>query len=272
GGPSTGIPAKSEQSDLNIALHGMHGDAPHLVLAPNSVPDCMFTTHWAVHLAETLQVPALVLSDQAIGQARAVLDLPAEVVFPTRRVVASPQTEGEKYQRYAVTPSGISPMAIPGTPGCQYTAEGLEHNPAGAPSSRAEDHAAQLDKRARKRDLYDYGDAWADLEGSGECAIVTWGSCTGQALEAASAGGRHGADVRVLSIRLLSPVQPRRFAQALAGVDRVLVVEQSPTAQFYRYLRAHYALPQHCRVFHRAGPLPVRPEEICAQFSQWSNA
>ncbi|HHS89602.1 MAG TPA: 2-oxoglutarate synthase, partial [Rhodobacteraceae bacterium] len=67
GGPSTGIPTKSEQSDLNIAIYGCHGDAPHVVVAPLSVSDCVFTAQWAFHLAETLQAPAIVLSDQFLG-------------------------------------------------------------------------------------------------------------------------------------------------------------------------------------------------------------
>ena len=67
-GPSTGIPTKSEQADLNIAVYGLHGDAPHLVLAPQSIADCLFTTQWAVYLAEALQAPAVVLSDQFIGR------------------------------------------------------------------------------------------------------------------------------------------------------------------------------------------------------------
>src|SRR5215469_11017445 len=68
-GPSTGIPTKSEQADLNIAVYGLHGDAPHLVLAPQLISDCLFTTQWAAYLAEVLQSPAVVLSDQFIGQA-----------------------------------------------------------------------------------------------------------------------------------------------------------------------------------------------------------
>jgi pyruvate/2-oxoacid:ferredoxin oxidoreductase alpha subunit len=77
GGPSTGIPAKSEQSDISIATQGLHGDAPRLVVVPNSIEDCLVSTQWAVHLAESLQVPALVLSDQFFGQTRAVVDRPA---------------------------------------------------------------------------------------------------------------------------------------------------------------------------------------------------
>ena len=79
GGPSTGIPTKSEQADLNIAVYGLHGDAPHLVLAPQSVTDCLFTTHWATYLAETLQCPAIVLSDQFLGQARTAVERPADL-------------------------------------------------------------------------------------------------------------------------------------------------------------------------------------------------
>lgn len=267
GGPSTGVPGKSEQTDLNIALYGLHGEAPHLVLAPNSVSDCLFTTQWAVHLTETLQAPALVLSDQMLGQSRAVLDRPAVVRWPTRREVASSPAAGERYQRYALTASGVSPMAIPGTPGCQYTAEGLEHNPVGTPSSQAEDHREQLDKRARKLEAYDYGDLWAALEGEGDYAVITWGSCTGAVREAAQRWRDGGGRLRVLSVRLLSPVQPQKFAQALAGVSRALVVEQSHSAQFYRYLRAHYELPDHCEVLHRPGPLPFRPGEIVARLA-----
>ena len=86
GGPSTGIPTKSEQGDLNIAIYGLHGDAPHLVLAPQSVADCLFTTQWATYLAEAMQAPAIVLSDQYIGQARAAIERPADVAFIGARI------------------------------------------------------------------------------------------------------------------------------------------------------------------------------------------
>src|SRR5512138_933903 len=128
-GPSTGIPTKSEQADLNIALYGLHGDAPHIVVAPNSVADCLLTTQWAVHLAETLQVPALVLPDQAMGQSRVVLDKPADIRFATRRLTA--EARSANYKRYALAEGGVSPMAVPGTPGTVYTADGLEHSEGG---------------------------------------------------------------------------------------------------------------------------------------------
>ena len=269
-GPSTGIATKSEQSDLNIALNGLHGDAPHLVLAPTSVSDCVFTTQWAVHLAESLQTAVIVLSDQSLGQTKAIVDRPADISFLCKRQV--PEQFEESYYRYAVGDSGISPMSIPGQAGGQYTADGLEHNEKGAPSSLPEDHFAQLDKRERKINDFDYGQHWADLEGSGQTAVITWGSTTGPVREALSRLRQQGEDVRLISMRLLAPEKPVELAAALKGVKRLLVVEQSHSRQFYRYLRAAYDLNAEVKVFNRPGPLPFRPNEIIEQLADWGSA
>jgi 2-oxoglutarate ferredoxin oxidoreductase subunit alpha len=268
-GPSTGIATKSEQSDLNIALHGLHGDAPHLVLAPTSVTDCLFTTQWAVHLAESLQTAVIVLSDQSLGQTRAVVNRPADIEFLSQRKV--PAQFEDVYQRYAVGESGVSPMSIPGQSGGQYTADGLEHNQAGAPSSLPGDHVSQLDKRQRKIDDFDYGQHWADLEGSGENAVITWGSSTGPVKEALSRLQKQGRSIRLIAIRLLSPERPSEMFAALDGVKRLLVVEQSHSRQFHRYLRAAYDLNAEVKVFNRPGPLPFRPNEIIEQLENWGS-
>jgi 2-oxoglutarate ferredoxin oxidoreductase subunit alpha len=265
GGPSTGIPTKSEQSDLNIALYGLHGDAPHLVLAPQTVDDCIYTTHWAVHLAEALQCPAIVLSDQFMGQAISVCDPPSATPVDTPRLIA--QGAGG-YDRYALTANSISPMAVPGTPGLQYTADGLEHNPHGTPSSRASDHAAQLDKRRDKLLNFDYGDTWADIEGSGPAVILTWGSAATPVREAAARAREAGLAVKVIALRLLSPAQPDKLNAELSEAERVLVVEQSHSAQFYGYLRAHYTLPADVDVLSQPGPLPIRPQGVLNRLLQ----
>jgi 2-oxoglutarate ferredoxin oxidoreductase subunit alpha len=263
GGPSTGIPAKSEQSDVSIALWGLHGDAPRLVLAPNSIADCLTTTQWAVHLAERLQAPAIVLSDQFFGQARTVTDYPADTGVAGARLVAPAGTEG--YRRYAATESGVSPMAIPGTPGLAYTADGLEHSERGIPSSGAADHRTQLAKRERKLVAHDYGSQWADVEGDGAIAVVTFGSCTGAAREAIARARGQGVNARLVSVRLLAPARPKLLAAALEGVERVLVVEQNHGGQFLRYLRAEFELPPTVRSFRHPGPLPIRPEDLQRQ-------
>jgi 2-oxoglutarate ferredoxin oxidoreductase subunit alpha len=260
GGPSTGIPTKSEQSDLNIALYGFHGDAPHLVLAATDIRDCTFTTQWAVRLAEHLQAVAIVLSDQALGQSRTVCDPPALFTADLPRVRA--EIGEEPYRRYALTESGISPMSLPGQPGGIYVADGLEHNPRGTPSSMAKDHAAQLEKRRRKLLDFDYGSHWAEISGSGPLALVTWGSASGAVVEAAERLTATGYPTRAITLRLIAPLRHTDLAQALAGAEQVLVVEQNQGAQLFHYLHSEQALPAGARSFAHPGPLPLRPGAI----------
>jgi len=237
------------------------------VVAPQSVTDCIFTTQWATYLAEALQCPAIVLSDQFMGQARAAVERPADVAFVGARSTAT-EVSGT-YSRYAMATMGVSPMALPGTHGGQYTADGLTHSERGTPTSGAEDHRAQLDKRRDKLDQFNFGDHWATVEGDGDIAIVTWGSLTGAAREAVSRAADDGFDVRLVAPRLLSPVQPDRLASALDGVERILIVEQTHGGQFHRYLRAHYDLPAPVRVFNRPGPLPITAGEIHRAITEW---
>ncbi len=261
GGPSTGIPTKSEQTDLDIALCGMHGEAPHLVLAATSVADCLRTTAWAVHLSERLQAPAIMLSDQMMGQMKTIMPRPELPDLKAERDTVA--ACGEKgYARYALTDSGVSPMALPGTPGCMYTADGLEHDERAVPSTRVEDHAAQLEKRWRKLADFDYGDAWADISGEGPLAVITWGSTAGAVEEAAREAEDAGLQVRTIVLRLLSPPQKDRLEAALKGVEILLVVENSFSGQFERYLRSFFELPENVRSFRHPGPRPVTAREV----------
>ncbi len=266
GGPSTGIPTKSEQSDLNIALYGLHGDAPHLVLAPISVADCLFTTQWAVHLAEAVQGPAIVLSDQYLGQAQMIIDKPADVAFLAARNKV--ETVDTAYTRYAVTADGVSPMAIPGLAGAQYTADGLEHSVSGTPSSAAEDHHTQLAKRKRKIEGHAYGDHWAEIEGTGDVVVLTWGSSSAPVREAAEKARANGIRVKTVAVRLLAPLRVEALEAELAGARQVLVIEQNDSAQFYRYLRGHIDLPSDAQAFHHPGPLMLGVDEIYREITR----
>ena len=265
-GPSTGIPTKSEQGDVNIALHGFHGDAPHLVLAPIGVADCLQATRWAVALAEALQGPAIVLSDQFLGQARAAVDGPRDPPLVAARALAADGPGG--YKRYALTDSGISPMSVPGTAGGAYTADGLEHGERGTPSSQAADHVAQVAKRRRKLERHDYGDLWADIEGEGRLAIVTFGSCTGPVREAlATMDG--AADFRLVSLRLLAPLQKQKLVAALAGARKLLVIEQNESGQLLGYLRGAMDLPVPPESLRKPGGQQFNPGEIRQHLEAW---
>ena len=259
GGPSTGIPAKSEQSDLSFAVAGLHGDAPRLVLAPTSIADCLATTQWAVELAEAMQAPAIVLSDQFMGQSRAIIDRPADVAFLGRRLTAAanaPRLQALPQHRVRHFADGDSRHARHRVHGRRPRAHRGRH-----PQQPVARPPPQLDKRERKLAQHDYGRCWADIEGDGEAAVITFGSTTAAVREAiaraAAAGVRSAAD-RDAAARAGAAGPARR---GVGGRRPVLVIEQNHGAQLFRYLRSMYDLPGKPASFHRAGPLPLRPGE-----------
>ena len=192
-----------------------------------------------------------------------------ELRFFSKRKLA--EDIAEDFERYAITADGISPMPLPGMPGGQYTADGLEHSPQAVPSGMAMNHKEQLDKRARKIANFDYGQHWADVEGDGDLAVLTWGSTASVVREAIGRLPEEIAKrIRLVSPRLLLPVQPEQMAAALEGVSRIFVIEQNHSGQFYRFLRAWYDLPVDVQAMHRPGPSVFRPGEIVDAIREWS--
>jgi 2-oxoglutarate/2-oxoacid ferredoxin oxidoreductase subunit alpha len=102
--------------------------------------------------------------------------------------------------------------------------------------------------------------------------VITFGSSSGPVREAAQRAAAKGVAVRTIVLRLLAPLQPEVVALALQGVERVMVVEQNHGAQLLRYLRGMVDLPGRPASFHRPGPLPLRPADLCAAICEWAGA
>ncbi len=262
-GPSTGIASKTEQSDVNLAVYGAHGDAPRVVLAPMSVADCIYTGEYAIYVAESLQTPVIVLSDQALGQATTVIDPAADRPRPlARRVDGAPPAK--PFKRYALGGDPITPMPLPGTPGHEWVAEGLTYNEAGLPASGAGLHVAQINKRAKKFVRFDPGKNWGERWGDGDTVVIAFGSTIGPVREAARRLSAAGHAIRVVGLRLIAPLPADALKRALAGARRVIVVEQNHGAQLYHYLLSQKAIPTSTESVARPGPLPFRPSEIAS--------
>ncbi len=264
GGPSTGIPTKSEQSDLFAAVFSAHGDVVRPVLAPTSVADTFHTIVEAFNIAEEYQTPVIVLSDGDIGQRKEVVDPidTSKVKLVERRRPTPPELE--KYQRFAISESGISPISEPGVEGGNYLASGIEHNEAGAPTASGAIHARMNEKRIRKfaslrgrRDLFDvYGDRHAPV------GIVSWGSVAGVAREALVRAERSGVRAKLLVPRLLYPVVQQVYEEFFASVRAGFVLEQSHQGQLYRLLRMFTDVPRGVDSFARSGSNPFTPAEV----------
>ena len=270
GGPSTGIPTKSEQSDLFQAVFSSHGDVVRPVLAATSVADIFGTTVEAFNIAEAFQTPAILLSDANIGQRKEVvapIDTDAFTIVDRRRP-APPELE--PYRRFALTESGISPMSEPGLPGGNYLASGIEHNECGAPAASGAVHARMNEKRIKKltplksrADLFHvYGDPLAPV------ALVAWGSLAGTAREALQLTTAAGISAKLLVPRLLYPVAEAIYEEFFASVRLGLVVEQSHQGQLFRLLRMFVDLPAGVGSLHRSGSNPLTATEIAGRLRE----
>ncbi|MEA3372184.1 MAG: 2-oxoacid:acceptor oxidoreductase subunit alpha [Campylobacterota bacterium] len=264
GGPSTGLPTKSEQSDLNQALFGMHGEAPHVVVAPLSISDNVLTTQWAVGLAEALQTLVVLLSDQRIGQSRVIIDAVPAKEYGLKRKILTEKEFGQPYKRYAGTPDNITPMAIPGNECGRYTADGLEHTTTGKPSSAASDHLQQLEKRNNKITQFEYGEEWAEVlkaDQESQMVVLTWGSTFGNVKQAVLELNKEGYSIELLALRLLMPLQVDEIKKLCKG-KQVIVVEQSYSGQFYHYCLGQGAITNSALLLAKPGPLVLKTSEI----------
>lgn len=248
GGPSTGLPTKPEQSDLNQMVYGSHGEASRIVIAPAGVRDCFYQTIWAFNLAETYQVPVVLATDHALANRRENLAMPSLGDVPIqRRRFASDEERAEDYKRYRLTDSGVSPQAIPGQPGGMHVAEGLEHNEKGDPTYTGENHTAMMRKRMGKiKDAWKYPMA---LEAFGDenpdVLIVTWGSSKGPVKEAVQRLIEEGRSVGYLVPKILNPLPREGFLDRIAAAKEVLVVEMNYTGQLEGLLRKEQARHYH---------------------------
>jgi 2-oxoglutarate/2-oxoacid ferredoxin oxidoreductase subunit alpha len=274
GGPSTGIPTKSEQSDLYQAVFSAHGDAPRPVLAPINVADTFPVTVEAFNIAERYQTPVIILSDQEIGQRKEAIDRPVTegVVVEERRKPTD--AELAHYTRYKVTESGVSPISRPGMKGGNYLASGIEHTESGAPTASGSVHATMNEKRLRKltplkarKDLFvTKGAANAPF------GLISWGSTSGIALEAFELATRAGLRVKLLIPRLMFPVAEEVYTEFFRSVKRGLVVEQSHQGQLHRLIRMYVNVPDGLESFARSGSNPFSPEEIVERLRAQSRA
>lgn len=264
GGPSTGIPTKSEQTDLNQALFGMHGEAPHIVLAPLHIADSVDITQWGVGLAEALQTLVIVLSDQHLGQSRAIIDAVPPKEYHLKRKVLELKDKTSIYERYTLNEENISPMSIPGNTDGYYAADGLEHSPTGTPSSSAFDHQQQLEKREKKLLTFDYGDEWAEIIKSKQesnAVVLTWGSNYTNVKKAVLELNTEGFAIDIVAIRVLMPLQSKAI-EALCQNRQVLVIEQSYSGQFYHYCLGRGAIKPTAFSLAKPGPLVLKMNEI----------
>lgn len=260
GGPSTGLPTKHEQSDLFLAVHGSHGDAPRIVLSVENVQDCIDMTVAALNLAEYYQSPVVLLSDGSLAFSTQTVPYPDPDNFT---LVDRKRWDGQgEYRRYVRTEDNISPMASPGTDGAMHIATGLEHSETGAPNYSPENHEVMHAKRFDKiRPLADaYGPIEVDGEGEAEVGIIAWGSTIGVVREAIQRLREAGRRVKGFYPKLLWPMPVAQYEAFAATCAKVLVPEVNYQGQLGHFIRAETSIRP--IPYTLCGGLPFTPRMI----------
>jgi 2-oxoglutarate ferredoxin oxidoreductase subunit alpha len=235
GGPSTGMPTNVEQSDLNIACFGGHGDSPRVVLAPANVEDCFYTAIEAVNIARKYSVPVILLTDQAIATRIEAFDEPdLQGVCQEIAPDLSPVAEHKPYDLAAA--DGITRHLAPGTRianGKYPIVTGLEHDEMGHPTGSPRLHTAMTTKRRRKLQALANELPEAEVYGApeGEVLLVGWGSSQGPIREAVTRGRGEGQSISSVHLKHLSPL-PNGLEKTFSRFRHVFVVEMNDSGMY----------------------------------------
>jgi 2-oxoglutarate ferredoxin oxidoreductase subunit alpha len=251
-GPATGVPTKTEQGDLWQVLGAGQGDYPRVIAAPTSIRDCFHLIPQIFNLADRFQCPGIVLADLLLSEGFSTFE-PGELDFnpliDRGEVIglagrAPPPPPGGGYQRYKSSESGISPRAVPGTPGYEHVVATDEHDEDGVLISDefTDPHKRQaiMERRQRKIDGVLPSVEPPRLEGpaDAEATLVGWGSTAGVIDEAIEQLAARGIAANHLQVRWLAPLHGDAILSALSASRRVVIVENNYSGQFARYLRS----------------------------------
>ncbi|MGI5247051.1 2-oxoacid:acceptor oxidoreductase subunit alpha [Dactylosporangium sp. CA-139066] len=243
-GPSTGLPTKTEQADLNMALFGRHGEAPVAVLAPRSPADCFTTALEAARIALTYRTPVILLSDGYIANGSEPWRLPEVADLPDLRVQFATEPNGEDgktFLPYLRDPQTLArPWAVPGTPGLEHRIGGLEKaDRTGDISYDPANHDFMVRTRAARIEGIDVPDVEVeDPDGTARVLVLGWGSTYGPIGAAARALRQRGLAIAQAHLRHLSPM-PKNLGEVLKSYDKVVIPEMN-LGQLAAVIRSKY--------------------------------
>lgn len=247
GGPSTGLPTKTEQGDLFQVLGAGQGDFPKAVIAPRDMEDAFYSTVEAFNLAEKYQMPVIVMSDLLLSEHQGTvedIDMDVKIERGTWAVPGQAPEDGGYFPRYADSETGVSPRAVPGQEGLLHVASSDEHDERGNLISDQHTDPVKrvqmMKKRMRKLEgvLKDFSPTRVEGPEDAELTLVGWGSTTGMMRHVMRHFNQGGARrVNVLSLRYLHPFPASEVLAALKKAKKVLAMEANFTGQLCRLIR-----------------------------------
>lgn len=268
-GPATGLPTRTEQADLDFVLHAGHGEFPRAILAPADPTQAFHMTRKALFLAEKVQTPVFILSDQFLSDMYREVE-PFDVDKLSQvKVGANPSDVEAPYKRYQVTDSGVSPRLLPGCSRSLVTADSDEHCEGGHITEEPGVRKTMVNKRQRKMDIirseaeppHYEGESGADI------LLVCWGSTMGSVFDAAEMLRNRGIKASAMHFRQVWPLVTDDYIHYLKGARRVVTVENNNLGQFARLMRRESGFEIREKVLRYDGR-PITPEYILRELKE----
>jgi 2-oxoglutarate ferredoxin oxidoreductase subunit alpha len=267
GGPSTGLPTRTEQSDLLFLINASQGEFPRVVLAPGTIEECFVAGWRAFNLAEVYQTPVIVVSDQLLAASLRTIEVDAidfgQVTIDRGKLLSKADLDAldEPYLRHRFSEDGISPRAVPGHPKAVYATASDEHDEFGHILEDAGNRAQMMQKRMQKLETARRDIGPPSRYGPDEAPIILlgWGSTYGVLREAVN---RLDGKARLVHFQDLWPFPVEAAREALEG-GKVVVVENNYTAQFKRLLQSETCIVVD-HVITRYDGQPFSPEDVLA--------
>ncbi|MDP7437699.1 MAG: 2-oxoacid:acceptor oxidoreductase subunit alpha [Candidatus Marinimicrobia bacterium] len=268
GGPSTGLPTKVEQGDLNIALYGGAGDSPRVVMAPSNSEECYSGIQLAFDIAEKYQTPVIFLSDLFLGQRIETVTIKENVDRDRCTRKKPTQEQLENFQRYQITDDGVSPLIVPGEPGAVYSTTGLEHSVTGNPNYESDVHSMMTAKRFRKFEsiVADLPHAVILGDETAEIGIAGWGSTIGSILEGMELAKEQGVKTKLIKSIMIHPQRENLFRKFFASCKRIIVPEMNHQGQYAALLKSRYGIKPN--EIHIPAVNPVSPLKIAQKIME----
>lgn len=264
GGPSTGLPTKVEQGDLNLALYGGSGDSPRVVMAPSDSEECYKGIQLAFDLAEKYQTPVIFLSDLFLGQRTETVSI-ERTIDRQRSTRKKPTAEQlENYLRFEITDDGVSPWLVPGEEGAYFTVTGLEHTTKGGPNYESDVHTMMTAKRYRKFQSMVDDLPPADVVGDEDAVIgiASWGSTVGAILEGMEIARKQGVKSKLIKSIMINPQSEDSFRQFFDSCKKIIVAEMNFEGQYADLLKSRYLIKP--IEIHIPAVNPVSPNKIAS--------
>ena len=244
-GPSTGLPTRTEQGDMQFVLHAGHSEFPRMAIAPGDVIECFYDTFDAFNYAERFQMPVIVLADKYLASSYRTAQIPdtSELRVDRGQILSEAELEGKgPYKRYSFTLLGVSPRTWPGTKGGIFHTTGDEHDEFGSITENSENRIKMMQKRMHKLQLA--GEVIPDSKKvnffgppSADVTLVGWGSTKGAILDGMQDLEADAIRCNFLQVRYMNPFPAELVSKYLSAAKRKVLIEGNYSGQLGALIR-----------------------------------